>query len=274
LSDEDFDDEDDEEEDEENEEELSAEQKAERMANIVPALPVEEWGRRSKPKQQPKSDVDMENGAAAAASSRAKIEAVPTPSSRSVVDQIPSKIRPPRFAKQEYDGVISESDSDDEDEVLPPPGTLGRRIAEMKWGEGEERGARIEEIEEDEDEVMEKESRKEKLGWEDDFDEKMRQRVWGEDSGTTGPGSGSGSGQGALFRGKISEETEGTGQTEDAEETEDVEMQEEMDPDMEEEFEGFLKFSREALGINDEMWNTIIKSRESRGGECTTRSFL
>lgn len=263
MSDEDFDDEEDEEEDEEDEVELSAEQKAERMANIVPALPAEEWGRRSAPKPQPNSDIDMEKGAVAAAPSRSKAEAVPTPSSRSVVDQIPSKIRPPRFAKQEYDGVISESDSDEDDEVLPPPGTLGRRIAEMKWGEGEERGARIEEIE-DEDEAMEKESRKEKLGWEDDFDEKMRQRVWGEDSGTAGIGPGSRSGQGAAVRGENREETEEMGQTE---ETEDVEMQEEMDPDMEEEFEGFLKFSRDALGINDEMWNSIIKSRESRGGE-------
>jgi hypothetical protein len=274
LSDEDFDDEEDDEEDEEDEVELSAEQKAERMANIVPALPAEEWGRKSEPKPRPKRDVEMENGAAATASSRAKVEAVPTLPSRSVVDQIPSKIRPPRFAKQEYDGVISESDSDDEDEVLPPPGTLGRRIAEMKWAEGEERGARIEEIEdEDEDEAMEKEFRKEKLGWEDDFDEKMRQRVWGEDSRTARTGAESRSGQGAAARGKNPEEMEEMGQTEEMEETEDVEMQEEMDPDMEEEFEGFLKFSRDALGINDEMWNSIIKSRESRGGESATRSF-
>ena len=36
--------------------------------------------------------------------------------------------------------------------------------------------------------------------------------------------------------------------------------------DMDEEEEEFLEFSRQALGITDEQWSTIIKDRKDRGG--------
>ena len=36
--------------------------------------------------------------------------------------------------------------------------------------------------------------------------------------------------------------------------------------DMEEEEEEFLEFSRQALGINDEQWQEIVKDRRDRGG--------
>ncbi|KDQ20565.1 hypothetical protein BOTBODRAFT_26568 [Botryobasidium botryosum FD-172 SS1] len=38
-----------------------------------------------------------------------------------------------------------------------------------------------------------------------------------------------------------------------------------VEVDMEEEEEGFLKFSREALGISDDMWSDIIKERREKG---------
>jgi hypothetical protein len=41
----------------------------------------------------------------------------------------------------------------------------------------------------------------------------------------------------------------------------------EIEIDMEQEQEDFLKFSREALGIDDEAWASIIADREKRGGE-------
>jgi hypothetical protein len=41
----------------------------------------------------------------------------------------------------------------------------------------------------------------------------------------------------------------------------------EIEIDMEQEQEDFLKFSREALGIDDETWASIIADREKRGGE-------
>jgi hypothetical protein len=41
----------------------------------------------------------------------------------------------------------------------------------------------------------------------------------------------------------------------------------EMDPDMQKEEEEFLKFTREQLGINDEMWQSIMADRKARGGE-------
>jgi hypothetical protein len=36
--------------------------------------------------------------------------------------------------------------------------------------------------------------------------------------------------------------------------------------DMGEEEEEFIKFSRDALGIDEEMWANIVKDREARGG--------
>ena len=40
----------------------------------------------------------------------------------------------------------------------------------------------------------------------------------------------------------------------------------EVEPDMGEEEEEFLRFSRKALGISNEQWNDIINERKSRGG--------
>jgi hypothetical protein len=39
-----------------------------------------------------------------------------------------------------------------------------------------------------------------------------------------------------------------------------------IEPDMEEEEEEFLDFSRRALGISNEQWNDIINERKNRGG--------
>ena len=42
----------------------------------------------------------------------------------------------------------------------------------------------------------------------------------------------------------------------------------EVEPDMDEEEEEFLEFSRRALGISNEQWNDIINERRDRGGTC------
>lgn len=49
---------------------------------------------------------------------------------------------------------------------------------------------------------------------------------------------------------------------------------EEMDPDMQKEEEEFLKFTREQLGINDEMWQSIMADRQARGGTSIPRRTL
>ena len=43
----------------------------------------------------------------------------------------------------------------------------------------------------------------------------------------------------------------------------------EVEPDMDEEEEEFLEFSRRALGISNEQWNDIINERKNRGGTGT-----
>jgi len=47
-----------------------------------------------------------------------------------------------------------------------------------------------------------------------------------------------------------------------------------VEPDMNEEEEEFLEFSRRALGISNEQWNDIINERKNRGGMGTKISFL
>ena len=45
-----------------------------------------------------------------------------------------------------------------------------------------------------------------------------------------------------------------------------------VEPDMDEEEEEFLEFSRKALGISNEQWNDIINERKNRGGTSDTLS--
>ncbi len=53
----------------------------------------------------------------------------------------------------------------------------------------------------------------------------------------------------------------------------DIDEVEEPEPDMGEEEEEFLKFAREALGINEEMWTGMLDERKARGGACAFRFF-
>lgn len=216
LSDEDMD-----EDDSDDEVDEKAEQQAreEKMRNLVPALPAEEWGQKAP---------------LTAGETGTKGKAKATPPPPSLTDTfLPAKMRPPVLAKQEYDGVVYESD-DSEDEELPPPGTLGRKIAEMKWGDGEDKSAKIEEVDDDGQPEP-----KRKFGLGDDIDDAMMRKVWGEGDKSAQP----------VIVG-------------------DEGMEIDEDPDMQGEEEEFLKFSREALGISDEMWKGILDSREARGGEC------
>jgi len=191
---------------------LSKAEQDERMRNLVPALPDREWGRKPGD-ESAATKIDKRTGP-----SRPKIT---KPAS---ADSVAMSMRPPIFAKQSFDGVVSDSDEDSEDEILPPPGTLGRKIAEMKWLE---RAPKIEEIDDTPDQ-------KPKFGLGDDIDEQMRRRVWGED-----------------------DEREKDGMMD-------------IDPDMGEEEEEFLKFSRDALGISDDVWEGILSSRLERGGESSS----
>jgi hypothetical protein len=48
----------------------------------------------------------------------------------------------------------------------------------------------------------------------------------------------------------------------------------EIEIDMEEEQEEFIKFSREALGIDDALWSRIMEERTHRGGECCSHPHV
>ncbi|KAE8543115.1 hypothetical protein D1P53_000602 [Cryptococcus gattii VGV] len=207
-------------------------QKQARMDSLVPTLPASDWGRKVHPSEQSHQPPVATNQLVGSSNADAK--------KIDPLEFIPSKMRPPRFAKQEFDGVVSDSGSDSESD-LPVEGTWGRKVAQMKWSEfppvdsEDNQQARIEEIEE-EDEDDQQRKAKLWLGEDIDLEEEMQRRVWG-------------------------------GGEEDGDEDEDmaVEGGEELDVDLEDETEEFLKFSREALGINDEMWEGILGDRRARG---------
>jgi hypothetical protein len=213
----------------------TAEEREERLRNLVPALPEGEWGARG---GDSKAEAEAEDD---------DVEMAEAPSKGTVAGTafgdalLTPKMRPPRFEAVHFDGV--ESDSSDEDEDLPPQGTLGRHIAEMKWGDSPPKEATIEEIDDDENEDEEDRKdrqRKKALTLDDDIDEQMRRRVWGGDD-----------------------------EDEDADEgMEDVEegkpgTEERDGPDEEE----FLRFARDALGIDGAMWDNILAQRRERGGK-------
>lgn len=219
-------------------------EKQTRLEKLVPALPEEEWGRK-----QQISIVDDNTDEKI----NSNVESVPSRKDKQAKydasELLPPKMRPPVFTKEKYDGVESDSDDDEPDEAdLPPAGTLGRRIALMRWGEGEDKSAKVEELDDEDEHQAEEEEdkrRRAKLVFDDSADEEMQRRVWGgedaDDDADDIPVEGGG----------------------------DVEMEGEGDVDMLEEQEEFLKFSRDALGISDEMWDGILGDRRARGGKLT-----
>ncbi|WVW81965.1 hypothetical protein I302_103968 [Kwoniella bestiolae CBS 10118] len=236
LSDEDMNDSDDDDDSEEERKSLET-QKEKRLENLVKPLPAEEWGKKTQQKTESLiAEIDKPSPEASKPIIEKKKE-VKFDHKDIFSSTSTSSIRPPRFAKQEYDGVVSDSSDEDEDEdELPAAGTIGRKIAQMKWSEGEvaeRKSATIEEIDE-EDEEKDRQN-KLKLDGGMDLDEEMQRRVWGDPE---------------------DDEEEGD---------EGDEGGDELDVDMAEEQEEFLKFAKDALGINDDLWKGILGDRQARG---------
>ena len=231
-------------------ERMTPAEKEARMSSLVSALPIEEWGKRPDPPKVP------QNAAVTPAGKSTNGPAGPTSPSQ-------NKKSTPSMFKQDFDGVESDSGSEDEDDEgeLPAAGTLGRKIAQMRWSEG---APRIEEIADpDEDQNMDNDDaadedeedrldrqRDASLRWDDNIDEAMRKRVWG-DAGA--------SKEKAEDRPVLVNADEPIGE-EDGD-------GEEMDLDMVNEMNDFLTFARETLGVGEDQWDGIVKSREARGGE-------
>lgn len=194
--------------DSDEEEEVSPEQREEALRKLVPGLTEEEWGNKL-------PDSDAEGKPQVPPTKKGTVAGTAFGDSL-----LPTKMRPPVFEKVTYDGVESDSDSDEE---LPLEGSLGRHIAQMKWGDGEE--AHVEELSDEEDgDEEDKADRARAKALRFDHDEEMH-------------------------------DSRHTGDLKDG------------DVDMENEQADFLKFSREALGIDDEQWESILANRRERGGE-------
>ena len=163
LSDEDMNhSEDDENNDEPEKVELSKDEKAERMRNLVAPLDQGDWGQ--------KRDV-VESEGKSSEKEGAKDDRL--------------TMRPSMFSKVEYDGVVSDSESEEDEADLPPPDALGRKIAQMRWADTQ---PKIEDLsDEDAEEVRQQEKRKKKLGLGDDIDDAMMRKVV-DDDGEDGDG--------------------------------------------------------------------------------------
>ena len=235
------------EEDDEDEEGVPAPteaERAERMARLVPPLADDEWGRRS----TAATTSSLAQPAPTSKASATMTSALPPrlPEIKSAAPHPESRSRLSAFEKVDYDGVASDSESEDEGDDAPAPrGSIGRTIADMKWSAGASRkAASVRAI--DDGDVDEDEKRRRRLDF-DLGDDELESVVQGGQR-FVGPGP---SGRKVRIQEIDDEEVEaGTG-----------------DVDMGEEEEEFLKFSREVLGINDEMWKGILSSREARGGE-------
>lgn len=216
----------------ETEPELTERQRQERLARLVQPLDASEWGQRTQA-APPAMDVDGADEAGAPGL---------VAGSRAGDALLPRSMRPPRFAKQEYDGVVSESSDEDSGDERAPEGSIGRHVLGMRWADGAPtsdaasaapRSATIEEIpsdgDKDEDEDDEDRARKTALAL-GDIDEEMNRRAWGLG-------------------------TDEDGKDEDAD----------ADVDMGDEEGDFLEFSRQALGLSDEQWADILRERKDRG---------
>lgn len=162
LSDDDMD-----ESDEEDDDDLedAAAIREEKMRNLVPPLPAEEWGR--KPSVTTAKTDDNASKKVSFADSKDNQDK-------------PVKMRPPVFEPQEYDGVVDMSDDSDEDDEPARAGSLGRMLGDMKWAD---MGPKIEDIDDDDDEIDGLEAgvsrRTRNFGLGDDIDEAMKRKVWG-----------------------------------------------------------------------------------------------
>lgn len=231
------------EDDDNSEMEDTPEVREEKMRNLVPALPAEEWGRKTSiTPAKVNTSVDGHG------SKPAKTVRIADPKDNDKDKDKPIQMRPPVFAPQEYDGVVSDSDdSGDEDDEPARAGSLGQILGDMKWAD---MGPQIEEID-DEDMIdadiggpsSSSTKRSSKFGLGDDIDEAMKRRVWGNPDGPRDDGD----------------------QADDDNDNVDDEM--DYDPDIEAEQGDFLKFAQEALGLSDDQWQGIVSDRASRGGE-------
>lgn len=205
-------------------------EREEKMRNLVPALPTEEWGRKAPITPAKKDDKDARP---------VKKVTIADPKSKSkTVDDKPIKMRPPLFEPQEYDGVVEESDDSDDDDEPARAGSLGKILGDMKWAD---MGPQIEGLDGEDEEDLEKEARNRsrKFGLGDDIDEAMKRKVWGNKDGPD----------------------------DDMDEEEDEDEDMDFEPDMEAEQGDFFKFAQEALGLSAEQMQSIVSSREARGGK-------
>lgn len=69
------------------------------------------------------------------------------------------------------------------------------------------------------------------------------------------------------FDGVDSDDETDEGEVDDESDEERPQVVGEIEIDMSEEQEDFVRFSKEALGITDEMWKDIVHDREARGGK-------
>ena len=65
------------------------------------------------------------------------------------------------------------------------------------------------------------------------------------------------------------DETDEENTADDEDEDEHPQVVGEVEIDMADEEDEFLEFARQALGVSDEQWKSIIEERKERGGMCT-----
>lgn len=210
------------------------EERARRMDALVPALPADEWGSRTQaPAPAPEKPSSKAQTVTADRPKRVSFDASAKPDTSGLKA---GRIEPLTAAISEYDGMnIDSDDESDEDEDTAPTG-WGAQSSESIIGEGAqtktELAASIKALA-------------------DEFSRDVSQN----------------GGRAAKSSSVLDKKTRFE---EVCEERPAVQEDENMEPevDMAAEEEDFLRFAREALGIDEDQWNGMLDERKSRGGGC------
>lgn len=207
---------------------LTEQQKHERLQALVPGLKPEEWGRQTQDLSALTSATEKKGVKFAPGT---KTEGVPDRMKRTEAeseDAVIEKARKSRFEPTDYEGHVVETDDETDDEDGGEQTMPGWTVQKGNSS-----------------------SQKRKVP----IDPTIYQLSEALRTGKVGPIEG----------------------WKDRTEQEDLEMSDqegenddviEGDIDMGQEEEEFLKFARDALGIDENMWSGMLEERKSRGGEC------
>lgn len=212
---------------------LTLEEKQSRLDKLVPNLPTDQWGMKT----QTIDHMDIDEPEIIQRTGTGKQVSF-APGTKAPLTHPERKPRPPMFEPEQYEGHVEESDDESDD------GDVDNGYSNpMGWGAAPVKGKEKPRKVIDASVHALQESLRTGVPMPAD---QLKETVLGDSlelSSDESEDEESGEGDGRKTNGKG-----------------------EVDVDMDNEEEEFLRFARDALGINEEMWNGIVTDRKAKGG--------